>query len=177
MNNYYDTFIKPAYLYYFNKFSNAVNITNPAKRKYAELYDISDYKSLSLRVKLTTEEHNIRYIWKTNDNIDDDLLYPIINQLIRKHTEMITGYLKKNSVIVHSYSLPSTLDIGRLIGKNGTNIKYLQICIANRCKCIRFPYIKLDRVDNKLHIYFKHHYDFKIEELDSIINEYLTDFT
>jgi len=177
MNNYYDTFIKPAYLYYFNKFSNAVNITNPAKRKYAEQFNISDYESLSLRVKLTTEEHNIRYIWKTSDNIDDDLLYPIINELIRKHTEMIIEYLKKNHVIVHSYSLPSTLDMGRLIGKNGTNIKYLQICIANRCKCFRFPYIKLDTFDNKLHIYFKHYYDFKMEVLDSIINEYLTDFT
>ena len=38
---------------------------------------------LRLRVKLTTQDNNIQYIWKSNDKIDDVKLYPIIIELFK----------------------------------------------------------------------------------------------
>ena len=176
MNNYRDTFIKPEYLHYFKQFSNFQDIVIPAKKLYSKTYKLSIF-DFDVVLSLIKHNNNLRYVWKTK-NIENDIFYPIINNIIGSHIKNVLNYMKSLNISIYSYKFSERLHIGHIIGKNGTNIRYLMNRIKNICKCSTTPNIEIDHSSNILYIHFKNNYiDFEVEILDQIINEYLMDFT
>ena len=177
MNNYRDTFIKPEYLHYFKQFSDFRDIVLPAKKKYSKTYKLSIF-DFNLKLSLNKYNNNLRYVWKTNGNIKNDLLYPIINNIIGSHIKNVLNYMKTLNISVYSYKFSEHYRIGDIVGKNGTNIRYLMNRIANICKCSTTPEIEIDYSSRILHVHFNNNYcEFEVEILDQIIDDYLIDFT
>ena len=176
MNNYRDSFVKPEYLHYFNQFSNFQDIVIPAKKLYSKTYKLSIF-DFDVVLSLIKYNNNLRYVWKTK-NIKDDLLYPIINDIIGSHIKNVLNYMRSLNISIYSYKFSEHYRIGDIIGKNGTNIRYLVNRIANICKCSTIPHIQIDKLSRVLHIHFNNNYSkIEVEILDQIIDEYLMDFT
>ena len=142
MNNYRDTFIKPEYLHYFKQFSNFHDIIVPAKKLYLKTYKLSIF-DFDVVLSLIKYNNNLRYVWKTK-NIKDDLLFPIINNIIGSHIKKLLNYMRSLNISIYSYKFSKHYRIGDIIGKNGTNIRCLMNRIKNICKCSTTPSIEID---------------------------------
>ena len=175
MNNYCDTFVKPEYIHYFIlNVSN--NVRNPVKLDYSKKYKKS-IKNFSISIDIIIKNNNIRYTWTTDGDIQDDLLYPMINNRFSLHIKKTLEYLKTNNIKVYSYIISNIYDIGLIIGVNGRNKRYLENRIAQLCKCRSIPRVNVQTSNNILNIHFINQHNFDKNQLDDIIDEYLMDFT
>ena len=176
MSNYRDSFVKPEYIKYFNTFNLYEIIRNPVKLDYSKKYKKSIH-DFDINIILSIKNKNIRYIWNTYGDVQDDLLHPLLNKYLTQHIKKSLEYLKKNNIKVYLYNFSDTYVIGQIVGSNGRNIRYLENRIAQLCKCRSIPRIHIEPSNNTIYIHFRDQSDFDKSKLDDIIDEYLLDFT